>query len=92
MPPEPQAGPSTPRSGSMTLTMVWTRATGVKKSPPSCAFYSANWVRKCSLLAKLELARRLSSLDQSFFDYEVCHVWGDSRLRSRRGAAPKSAP
>ena len=49
MPPEPQTGSSTrPWSGSMTLTMVWTSATGVKNSPPSCAFWSANWVRKYS--------------------------------------------
>lgn len=37
-----------PRVGSMTLTMVCTRLTGVKNSPLSCAFWSANWVRKYS--------------------------------------------
>ena len=39
MPPEPQAGSSTvPRSGSSTWAMSATSDTGVKNSPPSCAF------------------------------------------------------
>jgi hypothetical protein len=49
MPPEPQAGSRTcRRSGSMTLAISETSETGVKNSPPSWAFWSANWVRKYS--------------------------------------------
>ena len=49
MPPEPQAGSKTmPWSGSMTLTMVWTRDGGVKNSPLSCAPCMANFIRKYS--------------------------------------------
>jgi len=49
MPPEPQAGSRTvPPSGSRMLAMSETSETGVKNSPPSWAFWSANWVRKYS--------------------------------------------
>ena len=49
MPAEPQAkSQTTPWSGSMTLTMVYTSEGGVKNSPLSWAPCMANFMRKYS--------------------------------------------